>query len=64
MKSAIMNLGRFPPAASGDFHEIPNFSLQVIFFVSEANSVSPQYELLRSIWTLSSYPYIVIKGKL
>ena len=43
-----MIFGRFPPAASGDFPEIPNFSPQVIFFVSEANSTSLQYELLRS----------------
>ena len=48
IKSAIMIFGRVPPAASGDFPEIPNFSPQVIFFVSEANSTSLQYELLRS----------------
>ena len=46
IKSAIMNFGRFPPAASGDFPVIPNFGPHVIFSVSEANSVSPQYELL------------------
>ena len=63
MKSAIIIFRRFPPVAIRDFPEIPNFSLQVIFFVSEANSSSLQYELLRSSWKLRGYPYVVIKGK-
>ena len=53
---------RFPPGAIRDFPEIPNFSLQVIFFVSEANSTSLQYELLRSSWKLRGYHMLWLKG--